>query len=145
MELLLIFLLISGLLWLIFNQSRPLRQKGDDDSSGELEMNKEAGNLTSPLVYQGENLDFTEDVLRKVLLKHFPFYSKLIPPDQDKFLSRLKKFIKIKYSFIHDVKGYREMPILISAAAIQLSFRTSKIHHAPFQRDPDLSPGVYRP
>jgi Mlc titration factor MtfA (ptsG expression regulator) len=126
MELLLIILLISGLLWLIFSQSRPLRKKGDEDSNGELEMNKEAGNLTSPLVYQGENLDFTEEVLRKVLLKHFPFYSKLIPPDQDKFLSRLRKFIRSKIFIIHDVKGYREMPILISAAAVQLSFGLNK-------------------
>jgi Mlc titration factor MtfA (ptsG expression regulator) len=126
MELLIIFLLISGLLWLIFSQSRPLRQKGEDDSSGELEMNKEAGTLTSPLVYQGENLDFSEEVLRRVLLKHFPFYSKLIPPDQDKFLYRLRKFIKSKIFVIHDVKGYREMPILISSAAVQLSFGLNK-------------------
>ncbi len=126
MELLIIFLLISGLLWLIFSQSRPLRQKGDDDSTGELEMNKEAGTLTSPLVYQGENLDFSEEVLRRVLLKHFPFYSKLIPPDQDKFLYRLRKFIKSKIFVIHDVKGYREMPILISSAAVQLSFGLNK-------------------
>jgi len=126
MELLIIFLLISGLLWLIFNQSRPLRKPGDDDSNGELEMNKEAGTLTSPLVYQGEDLDFTEEVLRKVLIKHFPFFVKLIPPDQDKFLSRLKKFIRSKIYVIHDVKGYREMPILISAAAVQLSFGLNK-------------------
>lgn len=126
MELLLITLLISGLLWLIFNQSRPLRKKIEDDSSGELEMNKESGNLTSPLVYQGENLDFSEEVLRRVLLKHFPFYSRLIPPDQDKFLNRLRKFIKSKIFVIHDVKGYREMPILISAAAVQLSFGLNK-------------------
>ena len=126
MELLIIFLLISGLMWLIFNQSRPLRKKGEDDSNGELEMDKEAGTMASPLVYQGENLDFTEEVLRKVLLKHFPFYSKLIPPDQDKFLTRLRKFIKSKIFVIHDVKGYREMPILISAAAVQLSFGLNK-------------------
>ncbi len=126
MELLIIFLLISGLLWLIFSQSRPLRQKGEDDSTGELEMNKEAGTLSSPLVYQGENLDFSEEVLRRVLLKHFPFYSKLIPPDQDKFLIRLRKFIKSKIFVIHDVKGYREMPILISSAAVQLSFGLNK-------------------
>jgi len=126
MELLIIFLLISGLVWLIFNQSRPLRKSAYDDSNGELEMNKEAGTLTSPLVYQGEDLDFTEEVLRKVLIKHFPFFTKLIPPDQDKFLSRLKKFIKSKIYVIHDVKGYREMPILISAAAVQLSFGLNK-------------------
>jgi hypothetical protein len=74
MELLIIFLLISGLLWLIFNQSRPLRKTGDDDSNGELEMNKEAGTLTSPLVYQGEDLDFTEEVLRKSADQTFPFF-----------------------------------------------------------------------
>lgn len=132
MELLIIFLLISGLLWLIFSQSRAMTVKGNDDSNGELEMDKEAGNLTSPLVYQGENLEFSEEVLRRVLLKHFPFYSKLIPPDQDKFLSRLRKFIRSKIFVIHDVKGYREMPILLSAAAVQLTFGLNKFQMPHF-------------
>jgi Mlc titration factor MtfA (ptsG expression regulator) len=122
MELWITLLLIVGLIWLIFRQTRSVRSPETEDSSGELEMNKEAGFVTSPLVYRGENLDFSEEVLRKVLVKHFPYFTKLVHPDQDKFISRLRKFIRSKIFVIHDVKGYREMPILLSAAAVQLTF-----------------------
>jgi Mlc titration factor MtfA (ptsG expression regulator) len=126
MELLITLLLIVGLIWLIVRQSRIVRSAEVDESTGELEMDKEAGYISSPLVYRGDNLDFSEEVLRKVLIKHFPYFTKLVHPDQDKFISRLKKFIRAKIFVIHDVKGYREMPILLSAAAIQLTFGLSK-------------------
>lgn len=123
MELLITLLLIVGMIWLLVRQSRSVRSSEvADENTGELEMNKEAGHVSSPLVYQGENLEFSEEVLRKVLLKHFPYFSKLVHPDQDKFINRLRKFIRAKIFVIHDVKGYREMPILLSAAAIQLTF-----------------------
>lgn len=122
MELWITLLLIVGLIWLIFRQTRSVRSPETEDNSGELEMNKEAGFVTSPLVYRGENLDFSEEVLRKVLVKHFPYFTKLVHPDQDKFINRLRKFIRSKIFVIHDVKGYREMPILLSAAAVQLTF-----------------------
>jgi len=123
MELLITLVLIVGMIWLLVRQSRSVRSSEvADENTGELEMNKEAGHVSSPLVYQGENLDFSEEVLRKVLLKHFPYFTKLVHPDQDKFISRLRKFIRSKIFVIHDVKGYREMPILLSAAAIQLTF-----------------------
>ncbi|MDX2048581.1 MAG: zinc-dependent peptidase [Chitinophagaceae bacterium] len=102
------------------------RRNKVQDLSGELEMNKEAFGVAGPLVYNGEDLDFTDELLRKILIKHFPYFVKLIPPDQEKFLTRLKKFIHTKIFIIHDVKGYREMPILISAAAIQLTFGLGK-------------------
>jgi MtfA peptidase len=126
MELLITLLLIVGLIWLIVRQSRNVRSAEADDSNGELEMDKEAGFISSPLVYRGDNLDFSEEVLRKVLLKHFPYFSRLVHPDQDKFISRLRRFIRSKIFVIHDVKGYREMPILLSAAAIQLTFGLNK-------------------
>ncbi len=126
MELWITLLLIAGLTWLIIRQSRPIRYPQSDGSTGELEMNKEADVISSPLVYRGENLEFSEEVLRKVLLKHFPYFGKLVHPDQDKFIARIKKFIRSKIFVIHDVKGYREMPIMLSAAAIQLTFGLGK-------------------
>jgi len=122
MELWITVLLIVGLIWLIIRQSRAAKAPVADDSTGELEMNKEAEYVSSPLVYNGEDLDFSEEVLRKVLIKHFPFFCQLVHPDQDKFISRLRKFIRSKIFVIHDVKGYREMPILLSSAAVQLTF-----------------------
>jgi hypothetical protein len=115
MELLITLLLIVGLIWLIVRQSRSVRSQKVDESTGELEMNKEAGYISSPLIYRGDNLDFSEEVLRKVLLKHFPYFSRLVHPDQDKFISRLRKFIRSKIFVIHDSKGYRECDHLLSA------------------------------
>ncbi len=126
MELWITLLLITGLIWLIYRQSRTIRYPQSDESTGELEMNKEADAISSPLVYRGENLEFSEEVLRKVLLKHFPYFGQLIHPDQDKFIARIKKFIRSKIFVIHDVKGYREMPIMLSAAAVQLTFGLNK-------------------
>lgn len=127
MELMLPFFIVIIVIGLIYNLSRRFRRKvSDDHFSGELAMDKEAVSVSSPLVYQGEDLDFSEELIRKVLIKHFPFFTKLLHPDQDKFISRLKRFIRSKIFVIHDVKGYREMPILISASAIQLTFGLNK-------------------
>jgi Mlc titration factor MtfA (ptsG expression regulator) len=127
MELLIIVMVILFVTGLIYSHSRRLRRKAEEENhTGELAMDKEAVTISSPLVYQGDDLDFSEELIRKVLIKHFPFYTKLLHPDQDKFTSRLKKFIRAKIFVIHDVKGYREMPILISASAIQLTFGLNK-------------------
>ncbi|MES2429372.1 MAG: zinc-dependent peptidase [Bacteroidota bacterium] len=80
----------------------------------------------SYLVYGGDELNFTREVYITVLLKHFPYYNLLNDLDKDKFIHRLQKFISRKTFIIHDKSGFREMPILISAAAIQLSFGFEK-------------------
>jgi Mlc titration factor MtfA (ptsG expression regulator)/cbb3-type cytochrome oxidase subunit 3 len=126
MEIFFLIILIALVVWLFLRHQKRAKASESDASSNELAMNKEAVDITSPLIYNGETLDFNEEILRKVLIKHLPFFTKLIPPDQDKFLNRLKKFIKSKIFIIHDVKGYREMPILISASAVQLSFGLNK-------------------
>lgn len=127
MEFLLWLLSILLLIGLVFFRSRKARyRKEEENQSGELAMDKEAVAVSSPLVYQGEDLDFSEELIRKVLIKHFPFFNNLLHPDQDKFIGRLKRFIRSKIFVIHDIKGYREMPILISASAIQLTFGLQK-------------------
>jgi MtfA peptidase len=127
MEFLLWLLLILLVIGLVFSRSRKARyRKEEENQTGELAMDKEAVAVSSPLVYQGEDLDFSEELIRKVLIKHFPFFNNLLHPDQDKFIGRLKRFIRGKIFVIHDIKGYREMPILISASAIQLTFGLQK-------------------
>lgn len=127
MEFLLWLLLILLVIGLVFSRSRKARyRKEEENQTGELAMDKEAVAVSSPLVYQGEDLDFSEELIRKVLIKHFPFFNNLLHPDQDKFIARLKRFIRTKIFVIHDIKGYREMPILISASAIQLTFGLQK-------------------
>ncbi len=81
---------------------------------------------TPVLVYEGKDLNFTSDVYNEVLTKHLPFYNKLIPGEKMRFLTRLKNFIQVKRFTIHDTSGFREMPILISATAVQITFGLEK-------------------
>jgi MtfA peptidase len=75
-----------------------------------------------PLVYRGCDLDFGNEEITRVLEKHQPYYKKLTAEEQRRFVRRLKKYVFTKTFVIHDKSGFREMPILISAAAIQVSF-----------------------
>ncbi len=74
------------------------------------------------LCYYGDELNFSNDTIVSILDKHFPYFVSLNRPQQIKFLQRLDEFIKTKTFKIHDRKGFKEMPVLISATAIQLSF-----------------------
>ena len=79
--------------------------------------------ITTPYnVYYGDELKFSQETICNCLAKHLPYYNCLGADDKEKFLARLTKFIRSKTFKIHDNKGFIEMPILVSAAAIQLSF-----------------------
>ena len=89
MEITWLFILLAVIAYAILRGKSRKKTLYSDDAAGELQYNKEAGeniHLSSPLVYYGENLDFTDDVIRKVLVKYFPYFNRLLPPDQDKFL-----------------------------------------------------------
>lgn len=78
------------------------------------------------LTYYGEELNFADAEIITVLNKRFPYYTALPQLQQQKFIERLQIFIADKIFKIHDNKGYKEMPILISAAAIQLTLGLDK-------------------
>ena len=78
------------------------------------------------LVYEGSDLHFTEPEIITMLNKRCSFYKSLSDPDKEKFIMRLQKFMKQKTFKIHDQKGFKDMPVLISAAAIQVSFGLEK-------------------
>jgi len=78
------------------------------------------------LSYNGRDLHFSEAELITILNKRSVFFRSLTAVDKEKFLFRLQKFMKQKTFRIHDNSGFKEMPILISAAAIQLSFGLQK-------------------
>ena len=85
------------------------------------------GILNSPVeIYYGDELSFTREDLERILIKRFPYYQKLSPSEKQRFLMRLQEFIEIKIFKIHDKQGFIEMPVLISAAAIQLTFGLKK-------------------
>lgn len=80
--------------------------------------------INEPLVYtyDGRNIKFTDEQLKEVLEKRFSFYIQLNAAERNRFLQRLKKFIRNKFFKIHTANGFKEMPILLCATAIQLSF-----------------------
>ncbi len=75
-----------------------------------------------PLKYIGKNLDFKVNVYKEVLGRHCHFYNRLSPSARQVFTGRVKEFISKKIFIIHDEAGFKEMPILVSAASVQLSF-----------------------
>ena len=77
-------------------------------------------------VYYGDELHFRNDELIAILNKRFAYFTTLTPLLQTRFLQRLKQFISNKTFKIHGKDAYKEMPVLFSAAAIQLTFGLEK-------------------
>ena len=121
----LVLILLLALIWYL-TQTKKLTLTDSTDQSGHDKLSLEESPISCPLVYYGNYLSFSEGVINTVLCKHFPFYTRLLDVDRDRFISRLKKFIESKIFIIHDSKGYREMPILISASAVQVTFGLKK-------------------
>ncbi len=78
------------------------------------------------LTYFGKDLNFTTEQIVAVFTKRFPYFNTLSVEKKNIFLTRHKKFLRNKTFRIHDKNGFKEMPILISATAIQLSFGLEK-------------------
>jgi MtfA peptidase len=78
------------------------------------------------LTYYGDSLNFADAEIITVLEKHFPYYKTLPLLQKQKFIERTQLFIADKIFKIHCNPGYKEMPILISAAAVQLTFGLKK-------------------
>ncbi len=94
------------------------REEENDDSSTEVSRETETKDY---LTYYGDQLNFTDKELAAVLNKRFPYYKKLSAAQQKTFIDRAQLFIADKIFKVHDTIAYKEMPILISAAAIQLT------------------------
>ena len=84
--------------------------------------NSEISETGAPLHYPGQKLNFSSEELNKICSKYNSYYQKLSFENKQKFLGRLKQFITRKQFYIYAAKGYKEMPVLISAAAIQITF-----------------------
>ncbi len=78
------------------------------------------------LTYYGNQLNFSKADLDFILTKHSTYYTTLSDDNKQKFINRLNAFINNKIFNIYDESGFKEMPVLISAAAIQLSFGLEK-------------------
>ena len=84
-------------------------------------------------ILDGEKIIISENDLHVILMKRFHYYQKLDPSLQLVFVNRLMDFIDQKYFIIKDSRAFREMPVLVSAAAIQLTFGL-KEYRLPFYK-----------
>lgn len=73
-------------------------------------------------IYDGEQLAIDNSDVRNILLKRFPYYQPLAPELKLVFENRIKRFIASKSFIIPGDKTYKEVPVLLAAAAIQLTF-----------------------
>lgn len=76
-------------------------------------------------VYGEEDLQFYTPELHGILHKHVPFYTILSQQEQTIFIDRLNQFFANKKFIICGTTPYKEMPILVAACAIQISFKLS--------------------
>jgi Mlc titration factor MtfA (ptsG expression regulator) len=90
--------------------------EGDDDDGEEPEP------TVRYLIYKGGELKFSNEELDTVCKKYNPYYHKLNADKQFVFIERVQDFIHSKDFYICSPKGYKEMPILISASAVQITF-----------------------
>ena len=74
------------------------------------------------IIYYGSKPGITGNDIEDILSTWQPYYKNLQPFLQQKFKERVKEFIEQKAFVIHSNEGYKEMPVLTSAAAIQVSF-----------------------
>jgi MtfA peptidase len=72
--------------------------------------------------YKGRSLQFSKEELIFVCSKYNVFFKKLSEEQQIIFINRLKQFLSKKNFYIFSDKPYKEMPILISACAVQITF-----------------------
>ncbi|MEO6540393.1 MAG: zinc-dependent peptidase, partial [Ferruginibacter sp.] len=102
------------------------RSEVDETYSQTIFSNKKKTKDKPVLTYYGDELDFSDQQLSEILTRRFPYFTRLSESQQKIFIHRLKNFIADKTFRIHGVKGFKEMPVLISAAAIQLTFGLKK-------------------
>jgi MtfA peptidase len=94
------------------------------------------------IVFSGKELNLTNEDLHNILIKRFHYYNELIPALKTRFINRLKVFMADRTFIIKDDSGFREMPVLVSAAAIQLSFGL-KQYTLPFYQYIRIYPQEY--
>jgi len=81
---------------------------------------------TDRLVYHGDELDLSDEDVSHILSTYHSYYSNISAELQTAFKERLQKFMRQKTFIIYAKEGYKEMPVLTSAAAIQVSFGLDK-------------------
>lgn len=120
----LVFIFIAGFIFIVY-------QLWKISTSPESYSKKIYGNNGEPkprnyLTYYGFKLDFSDEKISHVLTLRFSYYNQLSAYNKEIFVERVQNFIADKVFKIHDEKGFKEMPILVAATAVQLTFGLKK-------------------
>ncbi|MFT3845277.1 MAG: zinc-dependent peptidase [Lacibacter sp.] len=108
---------------MLFPDDYSLRSKNTDNGETDYEGNEDNNDPShNCLIYTGKDLRFSNNEVHTICSKYNNYYSNLNGEKKDIFISRLKKFLQTKTFYICSNKGYKEMPVLISAAAVQITF-----------------------
>jgi len=116
----------------IFMQAK---KEADHDDHNHRVQNRifSAPNNTQAYKYPGDQLAFTTQEYHRILSKHSPYFRSITAADKEKFILRSRKFISKKIFYIHSPDSFKEMPVLVSASAIQLSFGLDKYLYPHFK------------
>lgn len=117
-----VFMLVSAFMFIMFMKMIWSAKKELHKTIVE---NSDPNSADSCLTYKGAELHFGTEEIKSVCLKYNSYFRNLSPEKQSRFIERVQQFIRHKNFHIYSSKGYKEMPILISAAAIQISFGLS--------------------
>jgi len=74
------------------------------------------------IVYHGATQAITPEEIKSILTKRYQYFTQLDPEQKEIFLKRINNFINQKTFIIKSNEGFKEMPVLVSAAAVQLTF-----------------------
>lgn len=96
----------------------------------------------SDIVYKGNEQAITTEEMHDILSRRQHYYSSLHPDWQEVFLKRLKSFMEKKIFIVKDDEIFREMPVLVSSSAIQLTFGL-KDYHLHFYKYIRIHPQEY--
>ena len=94
------------------------------------------------IIFSGSNTKITAQEIHTTLLKHHSYYGNLAIEGKKKFIRRVQNFMYIKTFIIKDDEVYKSMPILSSAAAVQLTFGL-KDYLLPYYNIIRIFPGEY--
>jgi Mlc titration factor MtfA (ptsG expression regulator) len=82
-------------------------------------------------VYEGRDIVIPGEQVEKILQKHSLYYRRLAPELRERFQQRIREFMGEKTFLIKSNEPFVEMPVLLSAAAVQLTFGLDK-YELPF-------------
>jgi len=74
------------------------------------------------IVYNGITGSISPEEVQTILARRYQYFVQLEPELQKEFLKRIHYFMNRKTFIIKSNEGFKEMPVLVSAAAIQLTF-----------------------